>query len=177
MNIDTLSKLITKAAKESFISYQVKFGENEIIGYSILSHDTADSCGPVLATKKALENSSFDDINDFLFSPTEWDQFDNGASFNQVNNAIGKLYDEGDYEIDPEWHNKFRELVFEANVKALEQLISEGVIDSENNRNDIFVIFCLSDSETFETHEPTWVKRLNTEKVSNSYMHWHSQNA
>lgn len=140
-------------------------GQGEIIGYSILSHDTADSCGPVVATRRGLAEFKYGSRDDFLFSPEEWDEFDNGPSFELVNKEIAKLYDSGDYEVDPDWHGKFRELVFEAAVVGLERLVRDGFFGSEDERDRIFILFALSDSETFETHEPGWVKRLNTPAV------------
>lgn len=172
MDIDELAKIISDAARVSFSESRQKFGKDQLIGYSIISHDTADSCGPVVATKKGLGGYGYGPDTDYIFMPVEWDQFDNGPSFDKVNAEIGTLYDAGDYEEDPDWHDKFRELVFEANVRALEILINEGFFGSEDERNNIFIIFCLSDSETFETHVPGWVKRLNTETVSVDFDSW-----
>jgi hypothetical protein len=178
MDIEILFKLISQSAKVSFTESREKYGKNNIVGYSIVSHDTADSCGPVIATKKGLDSFEYGSKNDFLFSPVEWDEFDSGPSFNEVNEEILKLYDAGDYEVDPDWHDKFRELVFEANVKGLESLINEGFFGTEEERNSIFIVFSLSDSETFETHEPGWVKRLNTVAVNQSNEKWrNSENA
>ncbi|MEZ4529018.1 MAG: DUF4303 domain-containing protein [Desulfobacterales bacterium] len=172
MNIKNLSELIKQAAKVSFSKSCEKHGKKNVIGFSILSHDTADSCGPVAATRAGLDNFEYGTKNDFMFSPVEWDEFDDGPAFDKVNEEIGKLYDAGDYETDPDWHNKFREFIFEANVRGLELLIQEEFFGSDEQRNDIFIVFCLSDSETFKTHEPSWVKRLNTSLVSERYYKW-----
>ncbi len=177
MNIEKLSDLIAQAARSSYSALRNKYGKDEIVAYAIFSHDTSDSCGPVIATRTGLEKYDYGSKNDFIFSVAEWDEFDNGSSFDTVNDELEKLYEAGDYDEDPDWHDKFRELVFEANVKGLEILISEGFFGSEDERNDIFIVFSLSDSETFDTHEPNWVKRLNTISVSNTNHEWRRSNA
>lgn len=172
MQIEDLATIIAQAAKVSFTETRDKFGKDQIVGYSILSHDTADSCGPVAATIKAQEAYDYGPDDDFLFDPVEWDLFDNGPSFNQVNEEIAKLYDAGDYEEDPDWHEKFREFVFEANVKALESLVSDGFFGTNDERSNVFVVFSLSDSETSETHVPHWVSRLNSDTINQNYSTW-----
>ena len=177
MDIEKFAENIALAARSSFTEFRERIGSDEIIGYAILSHDTADSCAPVVATYTGLADFTYANKDDFRFSPVEWDEFDKGASFDLVNEEIGKLYNAGDYEADPDWHVKFREFVFEANVKALEILIDCGFFGTEHERDKIFVIFSLSDSETFKTHEPEWVKRLNTTKVSNRNIAWRASYA
>ena len=176
MEIDNLAKLISEAARLSFTETRERLGDDQIIGYCILSHDTADSCFPIIGTKGALDNYEYGPDEEFIFSPDEWDEFDNGPAFDMVNSEMAKLYNAGDYEVDENWHVKFRELVFEANVRGLEILIKDGFFGSEEDRNSIFIIFCLSDSETFETHVPKWVRRLNTEEVSRKFEFWHNEN-
>lgn len=171
MTTEELAILISKAAKESFTEIREKFGKDQLIGYSILSHDTADSCVPVMATKDGCKNFANGSDRDFFLSPVEWDAFDNNAYFYNINEELEKIYDSGDYEKDPDWHDKFREFVFESNVRGLELLIDEGFFGNEADRNNIFIVFSLSDSETTQTHLPAWIKRLNTKSVNEKYNH------
>ena len=177
MKVEELSLKIAQALRFSFDSFRECLGENEIIGYGILSHDTADSCIPVICTRDGLDDFSLGSPEDFIFSPVDWDNFDRGSSFDLVNRELNKIYEVGDDSIDPIWHTKFREFVFEANVKALEALIDESYFGNDLKRDDIFIVFTLSDSEVFDTHEPGWVKRLNTIEVANRYLKWRSKNA
>ena len=177
MKVEELSLKIAQALRFSFDSFRECLGENEIIGYGILSHDTADSCIPVISTRAGLDDFSLGSPEDFIFSPVDWDNFDRGSSFDLVNRELNKIYEVGDDSIDPIWHTKFREFVFEANVKALEALIDESYFGNDLKRDDIFIVFTLSDSEVFDTHEPEWVKRLNTIEVANRYLKWRNKNA
>ncbi|WP_299873038.1 DUF4303 domain-containing protein [uncultured Cocleimonas sp.] len=169
MTIEELANLISKAAKVAFTEAHERYGEDQLIGYSIISHDTADSCFPVVATKNGCANYEYGSDSYFLFTQVEWDGSCDNSVFYKVNEEIGKLYDLGDYEQDPDWHNKFREFVFESNVRGLELLIDEGFFGTEEERNKLFIAFSVSDSETSETHLPNWVKRLNTESVNAKY--------
>ena len=177
MVVEVLSLHIAEALKTSFNGFRESLGENEIIGYGILSHDTADSCCPVVSTRAGIENFTLGSSEDFLFSPVEWDKFDRGPSFDLVNREICRIYDEGDYSIDPNWHIEFREFVFEANVKALETLVDQGFFGTDQQRDSIFIVFTLSDSEVFNTHEPEWVIRLNTSKVVSRNFKWRKKYA
>lgn len=172
LDVDKLSKMIAAAASESFSASRAKHRKDEILGYAILSHDTADSCCAAVATQHGLKGFVHGEDNDFLFSPPEWDEFDNGTAFASVNNELIKAYDEGDYEIDPDWHEKFREDVFEATVQGLEILVRQGFFGMEEERNRLYLAFCLSDSETFTTHLPSWVSKLNTDRVTNKFLAW-----
>jgi hypothetical protein len=105
--------------------------------------------------------------------PVEWDVFPRDTHFELVNEEIGKLYEAGDYEIDENWHERFRELVFNSCVGALEKLVLEGFFGPETQRDELFITFSLSDSATSRTHVPGWVRRLNTRAVYEKYMGCH----
>lgn len=180
MTLKELAQSISKAAIQSFTKSQKKYGRDNIVGYALMSHDDANSCGPVIATKKGYSEYSRvmpDDFlfspDDFRYSPEEWDCFDSGPLFDKVNDSIEILYSAGDYEIDPDWHFKFRKLVFNACVSALEILIKDGYFGSPEDRDNLIIIFSVSDSKEFEISEPTWIKRLNTKNVFNGYRTWH----
>jgi hypothetical protein len=170
MTTEELAILISKAAKASFTQTRERLGKDQLIAYSIYSHDTADSCSPLVASKSGSEKFESGSESGFLFTPDEWDQQDGYSCFDEVNNELLRLYDLGDYEQDTEWHNKFRELVFEVSVRGLELLIAEGFFGSEAERDKLFIIFSLSDSETSQTHFPDWVERLNTASVNKAYL-------
>lgn len=173
MTEDELAGLIAGAARESFGATQTKLGVDQIAGYALMSHDTADSCGAVVSSKAGLDAFQHGDPADFRFAPEEWDEFDRSSAFDEVNKEIGLVYEAGDYEIDPDWHEKFRNLVFGSCARALEILVHEGFFGSPNERDKIFVNLCVTDSETSETVAPSWAQRLNTPLVFESYSTWH----
>nr|WP_086937969.1 DUF4303 domain-containing protein [Thaumasiovibrio occultus] len=172
MSLETLRDLIAQAAKCAFVAVREELGEANIAGYAILSHDCAYSCTPVVVTHKAMTTYQHGSAQDVLFSVVEWDHYDNSERFAQVNDVLLAMYEAGDDEIDDQWHEKFRELVFEANVQALEHLVGEGFFGDQQARNTLFVLFSLSDSETFDSHEPQWVARLNTAQVTQQNAQW-----
>jgi hypothetical protein len=171
-----LTNLISLAASQSFSAGRGEVGSDEIIGYSILSHDTADSCCAVIATKKGQKKRTDIAAADFIYLPVEWDVYiPPNDHFELVNTEIQRLYEAGDYEIDESWHEKFRELIFNACVGGLEKLILENFFGREAQRNELFITFSLSDSATSKSHLPDWVKRLNTQIVFEKYMGWHQR--
>ena len=103
MKVEELSLKIAQALRFSFDSFRECLGENEIIGYGILSHDTADSCIPVICTRDGLDDFSLGSPEDFIFSPVDWDNFDCGSSFDLVNRELNKIYEVGGDSIDPIW--------------------------------------------------------------------------
>ena len=169
-----LADLISLAARQSFSAARADIGRDEIIGYAILSHDTADSCGPVVATRNGMAKRNDIPAADFTFQPVEWDVFPSDSYFEPVNRAIGKLYDAGDDDVD-DWHHHFRALIFDACVGALEQLVHEGFFGPAAQRNALFISFALSDSATTRTHAPGWIRRLNTEQVYEKFMDSHQK--
>ena len=55
MSEDELACLIAGAARHSFNGTRSKLGTDQILGYALMSHDTADACGPVVASRKGLD--------------------------------------------------------------------------------------------------------------------------
>jgi hypothetical protein len=173
MKDEELARMISIAAAQSLADVRSVIGDEQIIGYALMSHDTADSCWPVVATRRGSEEFSYGSRDDFLYSPEDWDHFVNDSRFDAANQEIEKLYDAGDYEKDPDWHGRFRELVFNASVKALEILIEDGFFGPPEERDHLFIILCISDSDESELSAPIWAERLNTPGVFRSFMAWH----
>jgi hypothetical protein len=53
-----LARIISKAASGSFSDVRSVIGDQQIIGYALMSHDTADSCWSVMATRTGSEEFS-----------------------------------------------------------------------------------------------------------------------
>lgn len=174
MREEELARLISDAARRSFVETQNAIGRDEIIGYALTSHDTADSCGPVVATRSGLEAfTPYGSAEEFRYSPDNWDCFDNQSAFDRVNQELLRLYETGDYEEDPEWHNRFRQLVFCSSVAALEALVGEGFFGIPDERDALFVMFGISGSLEWERRAPEWASRLNTPSVTKRFLQWH----
>jgi hypothetical protein len=170
MKTEELARLMYDAARAAFTKKREQFGTDQILAYAIFTHDSADSCTTVLATKSAYDAYEIASKEYFLFTPVEWGVGGDYAHFAKANEALETLYNLGDYEQDPEWHNKFRELVFEASVQGLERLVDEGFFGDEAERDQCFITLYLSDSETNQSHLKGWVKRLNTTSVNDRYL-------
>ena len=170
MKTEALAVLMSDAARAAFTEKREQIGSDEILAYAIFTHDDADSCTTVLATKSAYDAYEIASKEYFLFTPVEWGEGGDYTHFAKVNEALETLYNLGDYEQDPDWHDKFRELVFEAGVQGLKRLVDEGFFGDEAQRDHCFITLYLSDSDTDQTHLEDWVKRLNTTSVNDRYV-------
>ncbi len=174
MTDSELAPLIADAARRGFDHAHHSLKRDEILGYAIMSHDTADSCGVVVATTGGLnEFRHYGTDDEFLYSAENWNYFISDSYFETVNEELLKLYEAGDYEVDPDWHDKFRKLVFNSCVLGLEVLIHDGYFGPLPQREGILVVLCISDSFEMQKSAPAWFKRLNPPSVFNRYTEWH----
>ena len=169
-----LVKLAYEAAKQAFDAARRALGDDEIVGYAILTHDTADSCQPIFATDRGVESFRFGSKQDFLFVPDNWDYDAHSQSFSALNKELQQRYDAGDYEVDVDWHAKFSRSVFDSCVDSLETLVREGYFEKLDCPNRPFVTLAVSDSDEMRTAAPGWVKRLNPKSVLDDFTHWHA---
>jgi len=150
----TLKPIALDATKLAFDAARRALGDVEIIGYAILTHDTANSCQPVFATDRGAESFRAGTRQEFLFSPDNWDYFAHGSLFGEFNEQIELIYDAGDYEVDEDWHDKFRIDVFESCMFALESLVSDGYFDQLECPARPFVTLGVSEFSVW--HETAW---------------------
>ncbi|MEY4560825.1 MAG: hypothetical protein RLZZ618_102 [Pseudomonadota bacterium] len=171
-----LTTLIATAARASFSDVRAAIGADNIVGYAILSHDSADSCCPVVLTRHWLAERTEVSPDDVRFDPVEWDVFQRDTHFDNAQAALEALYKAGEAsedDSDEDWHAAFRELVFSSCVGALDTLVQTTFFGPEQPRDRLFITFSLSDSATSRTHSPGWVQRLNTLTVRNAFLAWH----
>lgn len=164
MNTDELSKSIRKIAEHVFSKVEHK----SVAGYSIQSHDTADSVFFAVLKKGSIEA----DFESRLFNVEEWDEYLESPEVDTLNSLIASIYDKmDDYENDPGWHKRFRELKFGSSLTALNQMKEEGFWS--NKAEEIpFVMFWVCGAEISEKEGVKWCEQLNGKDLGVKYASW-----
>ena len=163
MKTEELSSQIYRVAKKAFLSHQPA----SAVGYSIQSHDTADSISLVLLE----ENSLSDDLEASLFNIEEWSTFLESPELDALNSVIVSIYNEmDDYENSPDWHHEFRELVFSSSLKALKELRED--LKEEGKNSSPYLMFWVAGSKLSEKEGKNWCAELNGEEFGARFAAW-----
>ena len=169
MTNQELTEMVYDAAMPAFEFVRQAFDDDELLGYAIISDDSANNCQPVFATDRGMESFYCGTKEEFLYCPENWDYSACSNSFNGLNNLLGE------YETDKERHSNLRRHLFESCVSALEQIVSEGFFDNILPKHRPFIVLGLTDSDRMKTLAPGWVRRLNPQPVIDRYLDWHAK--
>jgi len=164
---------ITNAVRGSFDACRDRVGATEILGYAICSDDTAITCSPVVASQKGLLTYAHETADDFRFNPDEWTVQEGLEHVQAVGDVIYSLYEESeDYENNDDWHKEYRTRIYDLFVQALERLDAAAYFGTGRERDNIFVMAWVSDSNTPRERGAEWSRRLNRPAMHKAFMNW-----
>lgn len=164
---------MTDAVRKCFDACRERAGTSEIIGYAVCSDDTAITCSPIAASRKGFASCSYDNPNDFRFNPEEWDLQEEVDQLHAVGDAIYALYEDSeDYENNDNWHRDYRARIYELIVQALERLDAEGYFGSDEQRDEVFVMAWVADSDVPKIRGADWSRRLNRPAIHDAFVNW-----
>lgn len=162
-----LDQLVTSVSN-SFDTMKDKSSTTEIIGYGILSDDSASSFTPIAATRNGLENFNSGNQNDFKFNPENWDLGTDIVDLKNNYNFLDALEDEcEDYDNDGNWHEEYRSRIYQLIVRTFEKLKLDDYFN-----DDTYLMVWVVDSELPIYRAKAWSKRLNNSKTHILFTEW-----
>lgn len=166
INEEEILKSLLVSTRASFDACKAK--SNSIVGFAIVSDDSAVTFSPIAATSEGEEAYSDGSKDDFFFNPENWDLQENLDAFDDTSCPIEKLYEFcDDEENDDNWHEEYRSRIYQIAVRTLETLKIEGYFS-----DDVYLNIWVVDSYVPFSRAKSWSKRLNNEELHCRFVEW-----
>lgn len=182
VDFDLLTEEIREAARKAFTEVRESHKEETINCYALFSDESAMTIGHLANSREALELTCQSDdivealelidhserieiVDDIRWNSQEWSFSVGDEHFDIPYRMILAM------DSDIPYNTKYGELVsgiFESAVSALEQLDSDGFFGEGVARNDVILLFQVSDSDEVEGA----AERLNTPEKYLQYRKW-----
>lgn len=166
-DFEALTREIHAGARKAFTAVRNAHLDQTIDSFALFSDDSAMTIAHAANSTEVLANVAADvNRGDTIWNCAEW-SFDEGGEYLDIAYRM-ILLRQGDipWEID---FGQFRTGVFESCISALEQLDREGYFGQGDAREDVILLFQVSDSEEVEGA----MERLNTPAAFARYQAWY----
>ena len=165
IDFDQLTNEIREGARKAFDKIRTAHPDQKINSLCLFSDESAMTIAHCANSKEALIAAGGDE--DLVWNAAEWSFNEGGEFLDVAYRMILPFHLDGYCKME---FAEFRDAVFEACVSALEQLDKEKFFGSGKDREDVVLLFEVSDSDEVEST----VKRLNTTKAFSRYKKWAS---
>lgn len=158
-----LQGLLADAARRAVAAVRRAHPEQHIDAVALVSDDSAMTIGLMANSREALAASEYGE--EMLWNPAEWAFEDGGAYFDSAYRLLLQAHRELPFDVD---FATFRSGVFDACIAALARLDAEGCFGAGARRDEIVLLFDVSDSEPVAGA----LARLNPPAVVARYEAW-----
>ncbi|MFB9245798.1 DUF4303 domain-containing protein [Massilia antarctica] len=158
-----LASEIRDGARNAFNAMRAAHPDQTFNAFALVSDDSAMTIVPLANSVQALSEDGGDD--EILWNPSEWSFFEEGAWLDIAYRMILPYHRDIPNEVDID---ALRAWVFGACAAALQQLIDEGLFGSAAQRDEVALLFHVTDGDG----EDDVVEALNTPASFGRYAAW-----
>lgn len=160
-----LATEIARGARRAFDSVREAHSDQTLDAYALYTDESAMTICHIAHSREALAMAARGDQDDFKWSCHEWSFADNPEALEIAYRLILLHHRDFPFQVD---FQTYRAGVFEACIQALERLDQEGYFGHGSTRDDVRVLFEVSDSDDV----PGANERLNPPRVYDEYRRW-----
>jgi hypothetical protein len=157
-----LTTEIRESARRAFSRVRIGHAKRHINAFALLTDSSAMTIGPVAGS---VDVSGATSTSEMIWNCSEWDLFEGGAYFDVPYRIILSQHRGLPSQIS---FSTFQGQMFEACIRALEQLIEEGFFGTSSERENVVVRFQVSDYDEV----PGAMARLNVPTVAERFRTW-----
>lgn len=162
-DFEALRREIRDGARQAFTAVRSAHPGERVNSYALVTDESAMTIGHVAASAETLQQT--EDPDEYRFMPDEWTLEEGGEFLDVAYRLILPRHQDLPFQLE---FREFRDGVFEAGVRALEELVEEGFFGSETERDDVLVLFHVTDADDLDDV----VARLNTPAMTARYREW-----
>ena len=162
-DFEQLKNEIREGARQAFTSVRQAHPGKNVNAFALMTDDSAMTVGPVANSEEAWRESGGEE--DFLWNPSEWSYTEGGEFLDIAYRLILPYHQDVPTEVEFE---EFQAGVFEAGIRALEELDGEGFFGTGTARENVVLLFDVTDSDVPDD----MAQRLNTPAMYARYQEW-----